>query len=67
MSIDDICDEMKAVYENLLNFLNNSEDDEENFQHLFFLLEDIKLHDNKHDLRIFLRMISKIHKNDFIF
>ena len=54
---------MKSIEENLLEFLEDVENVEENFKNLKIKFEYMKIRDNKHDLRLFLHFISSISNN----
>ncbi|KAK8841567.1 hypothetical protein M9Y10_027191 [Tritrichomonas musculus] len=60
MNIDKYLDEMKCIQLQFLEFIEDDENVEENFQNLCFKLENNKIRDNKHQFRLFLHHIASI-------
>lgn len=58
-------DEIKNIQVNFIEFLESSENDEENFQNLILIFEDFKMQENKSNVRLFLLFISNICSNFF--
>ena len=58
--IKELLDEMKDIQEKLLNFINDEENVKENFYFLNKVFESIKIRDDQHKLRLFLRLLIKI-------
>ena len=58
---------MKSIQEIFLEFLENVENTEENFNNLKVIFEDMKIRDNKHDLSLLLHFISSISDNYYCF
>lgn len=63
MNIEKYLDEKKKIQENFLEFIESVENIEENFKNLENQFEDMKIRDNKHELRLFLHFISSICDN----
>lgn len=49
---------MKSNQENFIEFLDDEENIKENLNNLKIIFEDMKIQDNKHDLRLLLHFIS---------
>ena len=58
--IQDYFQKMKSIQELLLEFLENEDSQEANFQNLIKKIDDLKIKESKYDLKILLHMISKI-------
>ena len=65
MTISKYLDEMRNIQENFLEFLENVENNDENFNNLKIKFEDMKIQNNKHDLQMVLYFISNICANHF--
>lgn len=63
MSIQQYLDGMKKIQENLLDFLENEENEEENFQNLNSIFADLKIPDDPHMFKSLLYLIAKISNN----
>ena len=63
MNIEEYFTKKTIIQENLLKLLDDERNDEEKYDDLCQILEDIKIRDNCHELRLFLRFISKISDN----
>lgn len=63
MEIQEYLNEMKNIQLSIRNFLDNDEDDEENFRILTTIFKDQYIHDNKHKLKLLLHMIVEISNN----
>ena len=63
MSISDYLDKMKSIQKSILDFFENQEKSEEYFQNLNTKIEDFKIHDDSHLLRMFLHILIKISNN----
>ena len=66
MNSQQCLDEMKRIHQNLLDFLDNERDDEEIFQNLKKILDDMKICDNQNQLNFFnkIEKILLLFKND---
>ena len=56
---------MQKIQENLLNYLENETNTEENFQILKSIFEDSKIYDDKHEFQLLLHLIVKIANNHY--
>ena len=56
---------MQEIQNSVLQFIENVEKVEENFQNLIQLLDDHKIRDDKHFLKSFLYLVSKISNNHY--
>ena len=63
MSERDIIEKFKNIQKEFLDFLENEEDPDVNFQNLNQLLKDIKIRDCQHEFRLFLHMFVSICNN----
>ena len=63
MNIEKYLDEIKSIQSGFLEFIENDENVETNFQNLFLLLEDKKIRGNKHALRLFLHHVASVCAN----
>ena len=63
MNIEEYFDKIKSIQSEFLEFIENDENVEGNFQNLFLILEDKKIRYNKHDLRLFLHHVASISAN----
>ena len=63
MNSQQYLDEMKKIQQNLLDFLDNERDEEEIFQNLKTILDDLKICDNQNQLKSLLYLLSKISNN----
>ena len=63
MSAHKYLEEMKRVQNNLLIFLDNEDNIEENYQNLLNIFQDLNIRDNKQELKIFMNMVLKISNN----
>ncbi|KAK8898159.1 hypothetical protein M9Y10_000430 [Tritrichomonas musculus] len=58
-------DKKKKIHSALLNFLDNDEDDEENFQNLNQILDEQRIQYNMHEIKSLFHTIVKIANNHF--
>ena len=65
MNSDYYFERMKIYQENLLYFLENDSNNEENFQNFIILLDDLKSKDNQQELRSLLHLIHQISNNHY--
>ena len=63
MIIEDLIDKMKKVQSSLLEFLENETNEEENYENFINLIPNQKINEDKHELRLFLRLINEISNN----
>lgn len=64
MSIEKYLEEMRSIQSKFLEFLEDDENAKEKFRSLNLILEDIKIRDNKNDLRLFLHHIASVCANN---
>ena len=55
--------EMKSIQEDFLEFLEDDKSIDKNFENLKIKFEEMKIQDNKHNLRLLLHLISSICNN----
>ena len=60
MSIQEYFEKKKELQEKLIKFLDNQNDEEENYSNLINLIQDQQLHTDKHEMKIFLYIINQI-------
>ena len=65
MDISKYLDEKRSIQESFLEFLENDEKIEENFDNFKIILDNLKILDNKHEFRLILHLISSICDNHF--
>ena len=63
MNTDQYLNKMKMIQSNLLDFLNNEENYEINFQELQEIFNNQSVQDNKNDLTSLFHLIAKISEN----
>ena len=63
MNVNEILDEMKKIQTNLLDFLEHADNNEEKFQNLLNIFDDIKIHDNQFKIKPLIYSILKISNN----
>lgn len=63
INTDKYIKDMKKIQENLLSYIENDANVEEKFQNLNTILDDLKIRENKHELKSLLHMILKIANN----
>ena len=54
---------MKKIQKNLLDFLEHDDNNEEQYQNLINIFDDIKIHDNQFKIKPLLYLILKISNN----
>ena len=62
-NVEKFLEEYKSIYDKYLNFIENEENIEENYMILTQIIEDAKIKDFQHKLRLFLRMVISIANN----
>ena len=60
MSIQEYIEKKKELQEELITFLDNQNNEEENFTNLMNLIQDQQLQTDKHEMKIFLHIINQI-------
>ena len=60
MNVEEYLDDIKSIQSEFLEFIEEDENDEEKFYNLSRILEDKKIRDNKHNLRLFLHHIASV-------
>ena len=65
MNIDEYIDVMKQLQIKFLTFIEDENDNEENFHNLVNLITDVHLEKNVHVIKSFLYLISKIANNHY--
>ena len=63
MDINELIDEMKKIQTNLLYFLDHGDNNEENFQNLVTIFDDVKIHDDQFKIKPLLYLILKVSNN----
>lgn len=56
-------EKMKIIQENLLDYLDNEEDSDENFEKFQKIYNDQNIYDNKHELKLILYLLSNLSNN----
>lgn len=56
-------DRMKSLQQAILTFIEHENDDEENFENLIKLLNDLKISENHHRLKSFIYLLKSISTN----
>ena len=65
MSIKELLTEIKTIYTNLQLFLEKEENLEENLQNFQKIINEVKIEDDKHQLKIVLNILSKISNSHY--
>ena len=69
--IQEYLDKMKEVQKDILDFVENKDNSQEDYQNLIKFFEENRIKDNKHELKATLRLISQIandhHRNPKFF
>ena len=65
MDIQEHFSKMKVIQYSILQYIEKVSNVEENFQNLNTLIYNYKIKGNKHEVKLFLNLISKISKNHF--
>ena len=65
MILEKYLDAMRNIQENLLVFLEDDFNTEENFLNLLNILDDQKIIENRHNFQLLLRLIVIISKNHY--
>ena len=63
MFLEKYLDTMRNIQENLLVFLEDDSNTEENFQNLLKILDDQRINENRQNFKLLLHLIVKISKN----
>lgn len=63
MNIKKYLENMKKAYEDLLIFIDNENNETENFQNLNKTFQDIQIRDDRNNLRLFLHLIVNVSNN----
>ena len=61
--IQNLLEKMGEIHDMALHFLESQTNVDDNFQNLIKILRDLKISDNKHEFKLFLRSILKISNN----
>ena len=61
--IQEYAEKMKHIQEEILEFIENDDAQEEDYNDITKFLNEINIRDNQHDLKFFLHLISKISDN----
>lgn len=56
---------MTKIQENILSFIDNEDDNEENYQNIIKLFDDQKILNNPFEMKLILLLISKISNNHY--
>lgn len=65
MDINEYLSKMEALQQALISFIDSESEMEENFQILLQIFEDHKIRDDRNELKLFFKLITKI-SNHFI-
>ena len=60
MSSEEFLEEMKKIQANLIDFLEHDDNNEEKYQNLIKIFDDIKIHDNQFKIKSLFYLILKI-------
>ena len=60
MSIQEYIEKKKELQEKLIKYLDNQNNEEENFTNLINLIQDQQLQADKHEMKIFLYILNQI-------
>lgn len=63
MDLNKYVEQNKKIEKNVLDFLETDENVEEYFQNLTQQITDLKIHDDRHNLSLFLRLLTSISNN----
>ena len=63
MDIEKYLEDMKSIQVKFLEFIENNDNDDEEFQNLYSILKDKRIRDNKHNLRLFLHHVASVCTN----
>lgn len=63
INVNDFLDLMKQIQRNLLDFLDNEEESDEDYRKLLMIFDNLKILDDKHTLNLLLHLISRISNN----
>lgn len=63
MDVNEYLKKMKEIQQNILDFIDQNDDIETNFQNLNYIFDEQKIGSNKHDLKLILHFILKISNN----
>ncbi|KAK8836069.1 hypothetical protein M9Y10_040025 [Tritrichomonas musculus] len=63
VNIKEFLEVMKKIQKNLIDFLEHGDNNEEQYQNLIQIFEDIKIHDNQFKIKPLLYLILKISNN----
>lgn len=60
MDVQQYLERMKVIHEQLLKYIENDQNSNENYQNLIKILDDQKIRENKYELKSLLNIISRI-------
>ena len=63
MSAEEYLNEMKTIQRNLLEYINNEANVEENYQNLIQIFDDIKIYDNQYKVKSLFYLTLTISNN----
>ncbi|KAK8846951.1 hypothetical protein M9Y10_019523 [Tritrichomonas musculus] len=63
MNAKEYIENMKTIQQRLLDFIENEDDKEENYENILEIITDQKIQENQHDLKTLLYLITKIANN----
>ena len=65
ISINEFLEEMEKIQTTLLDFLEHGDNDEEKYQNLIYIFNDIKIYDNQFKIKSLFYLILKISNNHY--
>ncbi|KAK8892426.1 hypothetical protein M9Y10_029653 [Tritrichomonas musculus] len=63
MSVAAYLEVLKSIQSNILQFIDMEDNSEENYQNIITILEDQKIHEKEHEIKLIIHLISKISVN----
>ncbi|KAK8871653.1 hypothetical protein M9Y10_007390 [Tritrichomonas musculus] len=63
MSIEHYFNELKKIYESIISFIDDESGEETNYQNLIKLFDDLKIRENKYELKSILHLLLNISNN----
>ena len=63
MSVAAYLEVLKSIQSNILQFIDMEDNNEENYQNIITIFEDQKIHENKHEIKLIIHLISQISTN----
>uniref|UniRef100_UPI002FE02BBD hypothetical protein n=1 Tax=Helicobacter typhlonius TaxID=76936 RepID=UPI002FE02BBD len=63
MNAQKYLEDMYKIQDNLLDYLDDEEKDQEKFQSLISILDQMNIHNNQHDAKLILHLLLQISNN----